>query len=376
MRKNLILASAVLAGGFVLQACGGGGIDGGSIGIGGGSNGSGSDTGTTYTQSGTVVLYATDDKLDNAGRVEVKIKQIRMENSGTGTSCNVFSPQTPYPVDLTDLKNTLELLDTANCPEGQYNRLVVVLEQKPVEVIYNGNSFTCSIKSYDPSKDNRRGAKPNRTACSDQTGECIVEVTGAINILANQTNEVALDFELKDSEIDLNANPCTVAFRVSPLHASGLDTAKGNKKEEIKGFASDLDTEANSFTLTTKAGISFTVNYSDDAYDTILQLAQDKSLRVEVECSNFDIGNATCTAKSVELKVEGIALNVDANNKTLTVDIDGDKTTTNDQISVSLDQNGEWEGNIQNDLRLEVEIVGHNGYSYVAKEVEMEMEKD
>ncbi|EDP75648.1 DUF4382 domain-containing protein [Hydrogenivirga sp. 128-5-R1-1] len=355
MGKKITLLSAIFAGGVLLQACGGG---------------SGS------TSSGTVALYATDDPLESAGRVEVQIKKVRMENTGTGAYCDVFSPQTPYPVDLTDLKNTLQLLDTANCPEGQYNRLVVVLEQSPVEVIYDRNkdgtpeSYTCSLTDYTPQGS---GQLPNRTECDNTAGECTVEVTGAVNILANQTNEVALDFELKDSEINFdNNNNCTVKFKVSPLHADGLETAKKNKKEEIKGTVSGLDPGANSFTLTTKAGMSFTVNYSNDNYDALLRLAQDKSLRVEVECSSFDVDNVTCTAEEIELKVEGTALNVDSTNRTLTVDLDGD------QISVALDTNGEWEGDIKNNSYVEVEIIGYDSVNdkYIAEEIEHEMDKD
>ena len=349
--KKLMLLGAIFGSGLIAYNCGSGG-----------------------TSGGTVALYITDDKLEGAQKVEVLIKEIRMENSGTGLSCTVFSPQTPYAIDLTDVQNTLQLLDTSNCPDGQYNRLVVVLQQSPVNVIYQGQAYTCSLTSYDPEKDNSQVIKPNRTVCDDSAGECVVEVTGAVNILANQTNEVALDFELKDSDINFDNNGnCTVAFKVSPLHADGLKTAKQNKDEEIKGTVSDLDIDNNTFTLTTKAGMAFSVSYSNDSYDDILQLAEDKGLPVEVECQIFDLDNATCTAEEIELEVEGWALNVDTTNRTLTVDLDGDTSTTDDQIPVALAQNGEWEGNIKDGSYVEVKIVDFDGNNYIAEEVEQEM---
>ena len=349
--KKLMLLGAIFGSGLIAYNCGSGGAS-----------------------SGTVALYITDDKLDGAQKVEVLIKEIRMENSGSGLSCTVFSPDTPYAIDLTDVQNTLQLLDTTNCPEGQYNRLVVVMEQSPVNVIYLGQAYTCSLTTYDPEMDNSQVVKPNRTVCDNSAGECFIEVTGAVNVLASQNNEVALDFELKDSDINFdNSGNCTVAFKVSPIHADGMKTAKQNKEEEIKGTVSNLDVNNNTFTLTTKAGMAFSVSYSNDSYDDLLQLAEAQGLPVEVECQTLDINNATCTAGEIELEVEGVALNVDATNGTLTVDRDGDTSTTNDQIPVALAQNGEWEGNIQDGSLVEVKIVGFDGNNYIAKEVEQEM---
>ncbi|RLJ70509.1 uncharacterized protein DUF4382 [Hydrogenivirga caldilitoris] len=344
MRK-LFLMAAVFGAGVFAYNCGGGS---GSAG------------------SGTVALYVTDSPLEDAGKVEVAIKEIRMEHKGSGTTCTVFAPDTPYTVDLTDIKNTLELLDLTSCPEGPYNRLVVVLD-KDVNVLYNDELKTCTLVDYDPDRDGQdKPIKPNRTQCDDN--ECFVYVTGAVNVLANQTNDVALDFELKDSEINIdNSGNCTVAFKVSPLHAEGMK----DKEQEVKGFVSALDTDTNTFNLTTKVGTVFTVSYTDDSnnYDDVLSLAQSYNLKTEVECEHLDLENATCTAQGIEVKVKGIAVSVDDSNKTLILDIDGNRDTTDDQIQVS---GGKWEGNIQEGSYVEVEIIGYDGTYYLAKEVEEE----
>jgi len=354
MKKRILLGAVLAGAGIGIYSCGG-----------------------SSTGSGTVALYATDAPLDGASRVEVGIKEIRLENTGTGDSCVVFAPQSPYRVDLTDLQGTMQLLDVSSCPAVPYNRLVVTMEQSPVDVIKDGNSYVCSLTDYNHEAD---ATLPNRTVCDQNAGECYIYVSGAVNILANQTTDVALDFSVKDSEIEIDSttNPptCTVAFKVYPLHAKEVDDhmKKEGKEHEIKGVIVDgsLDTSANTFQLR-HGDMTFDVSYDDSiaqGVDQILQLADDHDLRVEVECSSFDLSTATCTAEEIEVKVEGTALNVDSTAKTLDIDLNGDG---NPEISpITLSSGGEWEGDIQDGSEVEAEITGHDGSSYIADEVEAE----
>ena len=350
MRKKILLGAVLAGAGIGLYSCGS----------------------SSTAGSGTVALYATDAPLDGASRVEVGIKEIRIEHTGTGQSCVIFAPDQPYRVDLTDLQGTMQLLDLTNCPADQYNRLVVTLEQSPVEVIINGNTYSCSLTDYDPEKNsNKAGPLPNRTVCDSSAGECYLYVTGAVNILANQTTDVALDFSVKESDINLNSTPCTVAFKVYPLHASEVQDhmKREGKEHEIKGtiVENTLDTTANSFDLS-MGTMTFTVNYDDSigqGVDDILQLALDYGQTVEVECSSLDLNNATCTAKEIEVKVKGTATDVDQNNMIVSVDIDGDG---NKDIDVQVN---EMEG-VEPNKSVEVEVTGYDSVQnlFIGEEAE------
>ena len=359
--KKKILMGAVLAGaGIGLYSCGN----------------------SSTAGSGTVALYATDAPLDGASRVEVGIKEIRIEHTGTGQSCVVFAPDQPYRVDLTDLQGTMQLLDLTNCPAGEYNRLVVTLEQSPVDVLYDNNgdgtpeAYTCSLTDYDPERhQNKPRPLPNRTVCDSSAGECYLYVTGAVNILANQTTDVALDFSVKDSEIeiDTSVNPpsCTVAFKVYPLHAKEVEDhmKKEGKEHEIKGtiVENTLDTTANTFDLS-MGSMTFTVNYDDSigqGVDDILQLALDYGQSVEVECSSLDLNNATCTANEIEVKVKGTATDVDQSNMIVSVDIDGDGTN---DIDVKVNEIED----VEPGKTVEVEVTGYDSSQnlYLGEEAE------
>ena len=365
MIREMILIGAVLAGvGIGLYSCGPSSTAGSGSGLAG---------------SGTVALYATDAPLDGASRVEIGIVQIKMEHTGTGLSCIVFSPEQPYRVDLTDLQGTMQLLDLASCPSGEYNRLVVTLEQSPVDVLYDYDgdgtpeSYVCSLTDYDPEGN---GLRPNRTLCDPSAGECYLYVTGAVNVIANQTTDVALDFSVKDSEIEIDTSTtppsCTVAFKVYPLHAEGVkDHMKGgNKDHEIKGKidGNSLDTSNNTFQLVGH-GMTFTVNYDDSigqGVDQILELASEFGLAVEVECSSLELADATCTAKDISVKVNGTAGEVDRQAMMMSMDIDGDSSP---DISVMVA--GEMEG-VRVGRSVEAEIIGYDETLgvYIAKEAE------
>ena len=339
MKGKLAVLGAVLGAGLFAYNCGGGG-----------------------TSSGTVSLYLTDEPLDGAKKVEVGIKEIRLEHTGTGTGCTVFSPDQTYRVDLTDLATTLRLLDVTNCPAQPYNRLVVVMEKFPVNVIdQTGQEYQCSLISYNEEGDPR---KPNRTYCPDTGNECYLYVSGAVNVIANANTDVALDFSLKESEIDLRQDPCTVAFKVYPLHAMGMweHMEREGDEFEIEGYITRLD--ESTFELSVN-GMTFTVDYSlaTDVSVDALQLASDRHLKVEVECSSFDINTATCVAKEIEVKARGTVTSSGC-GPGMTVELE----TTGETITLDPI---ECEGSITNGSMVEAEIVSCSGTTCIAHEVEL-----
>ena len=368
MGKKITLLSAIFAGGVLLQACGGGG--------------------TGSTGSGTVSFYLTDalvedsrggNRLSNVTpqKVEITIKSVSLENSQTGLSCQLFSDAQGYTTDLTDLANSMRLIDTANCDPGTYDRFVITVSQT-TNVMLNNTNLSCDIDpSLNPEND-------MNVSCSN--GECTIEVKvedGGLNIVEGQ-NQVSLDFEINDGDndgremvirVDDPQNPTScqgVAFEIEEIEPEEVEThMKDTGKEmELEGTVSNVNTTSMSFTITTVGGDTFTVDYSQattQGIDRLLNLATPgNNLKLEVECSNFDLNTATCTAKEIELKIKAqvLAINTATSPTTVDLDIDGDGIT---DVSVSVNK---IEGNVSVGDRVEVEINGHNGSEYTAEEME------
>jgi hypothetical protein len=161
---------------FSLYSChGGGGSDGGS-------------------SSGAVGLYLTDD-ISLFTQVTATIDKVQLLNTGSGASCDLLT--IPTAVNIAELANVMQLMNVTQCPAVPYNRIHLEFE-KSVELT-SGPTGTppdttslCSFVSY---KDEGKGNQPNKLDCSGTT--CSLDINGAVNVLANQQNKLALDFNLK-----------------------------------------------------------------------------------------------------------------------------------------------------------------------------------
>lgn len=215
---------------------------------GSGSGGSGGGFASESSSPGSVALYVTDTPADDYKQVKATINGVQLVHIGTGASCDVLT--TPVTVDITDLASIIQLLEVQTCPSINFNRIKIEFDKRVVLTDLNNTTADCNFTSYKEGNGN-----PNILLCTGN--DCSVNISGAVNVIANQNSELALDFDLKDFEVSGFDQPpfCEVTMKVSPLNVSDI----GQKRDEgfnegISGFISDLDTVENSFTLTAESG--------------------------------------------------------------------------------------------------------------------------
>jgi uncharacterized protein DUF4382 len=311
MRQIIYFLAALISAVAVVYSCGGGS---------GGGGGGGTETGKT-------ALFITDDPADSFDAVKLKITQVKVENTGNGNSCVLFNStnaESPLPVNLTELNNVLLLLSETNCKQESFNRLRIDFNQDVI-VGKGDTSSICQLTSF---KQEGSSNVPNLVHC-DNMGSCFVEINGAVNVLANQFNKIALDFVLKDSDVENFPNSnCTVTFKTSPINASEKEVP-----ELILGGISGLNVNTHTFTLTEGAE-TFSVDYSSvtqTGIDNLLGFAQSNNnldnLAVEVQCSTLDFTTNQCTASEISVELEGSVQHLQDNN-TFDLIVDASHTIT------------------------------------------------
>lgn len=343
----------------LIYACGGGG---------GGGN----------AANGTVSLFATDD-ISDYRQVTATITKVQLVHTGTGLTCDVLKD--PQIIDIANLAGVLHMLDVSQCSSGPYNRIHIEFD-KTVELMDKYNTpATCSFTSY-KDDDFKPGHQPKQLQCDPNSGICTLDINGAVNVLANQYTNLALDFNLKEFDVEyFGQQNCTVTMKVSPLHASDIDDLKAHQgyKEGVTGYVSDLNTGVKTFTLKTKKGITFIVDYSQASYsnnpqpgiDDLLDFAAKNMLKVRVMSDNIDFVNSAIMAATIYVKVEGMVKNLSGNSFTL--------GNTAKGISISIDYSdaaahAHVDGTLQNDTWVEVKLFGYDSVTikYLAHEVEVE----
>jgi len=347
MKKFLISLTIVVIFLGVIHACGGG-------------NGG----------TGTVALFFTDDMADYQ-HVIGTITSVRIFHTGTSASCQIVSE--PLAYDFTDLANVLQLVREAQCDAVPYNRLELVFEEAVSLTDAAGTSADCTFVSY---KDESNHI--NTLSCSG--GSCTLTVNGAVNVLANHEHAIALDFDLKEFEVQpepiVAGESCTVTMKVSPIHSVDMDSMHN---AAISGFivSNSLDTTAKTFEIA-KHDITYTIDYSTAAYngspqpgiDDLLTTAVTDHLKVRAFCSAFDSTSHLCTASTVFVKAEGIVSGLATDTFILTYG--GAKQITVDYSDAAA--HNRVEGTLEDSALVEVKLYGFDGANYLAHEVEVENE--
>jgi hypothetical protein len=323
----------------------------------GGNDGSG---------SGTVAVYVTDD-LGTYSQVTATINSVQLVSTGTPTAtCDVLT--TPVTLNIANLTNVLQLVNVAQCPARPYNRIRIDFERN-VELMSEPTQTTlCSFTSL---KDMGSGRQPDVLHCDPATNTCRLDINGAVNVLANQTDKIALDFDLKNFSVNpTGVTGCEVTMKVSPVHANQF----GTRLEAITGIVSGLNTTAKTFDLT-RGPRTFHVLYSgiitsdQPGLDLLLHRAQDDRLRTKVMSSNIDIMNNTINASSIRVKVEGIVSDLVSGSTFTVVYQNGTKT-------IGVDYSGaiEVSGTVQEGFWVDVKLYGNSGIDneFLASDVEVE----
>ncbi len=353
--KKLILTVAVLSLPLFYYACGGGSDHGG--------NGA----------TGTVPFYLTDD-MGDFKQVLVTLKSAQLVHTGTSTTCDLLSE--PESLDIANLAGVLQLLDTTECPVQPYNRVRIEFAQAVGLMDQDGAAAECFFESY---KEQDNPNQPNVLGCTD--GTCAISINGAINVLADTVNPFALDFDLKNFEVENFGSPaCRVTLKVEPQNNNDIDgkMAAGYQKS-VTGYVSGLDPDADSFTLTTRKGAVFTVEYWQALYrynpqpdlDGLLQLATDHGLRARVMAAGIDVsGESAIVAATIYVKLEGKVSNLDSLNHLFTLaNTAASITGTVDYTDAA--SHDKVEGNLVNDSWVESKLFGFDLDRYLAHEVEV-----
>ncbi len=317
------------------------------------------------TSSGKVALYATDCMSDYK-QVIATINEVSVMNTGSGATCVLLDSQSTTTIDIANLSNVLQLLNVADCPAVPYNRLHIEFARSVELMDSLDSSTTCSFVSY---KDEHHHV--NTLQCTGET--CTLDINGAVNVLVNQHNEVALDFDLKDFDVDQSDTSCSVTMKVSPIHGEGFKHLV--RPKAITGLVSNLTTSTDTFTLT-KHHLSLNVLYSgitstrQPGLDDLLLRAQQDGLRTRVTASTFDYADKTIEASEILVKVEGLVSNLTTTNHTLTLTYKKDKTMTVDFSKAAV------KGTLANDAWVEVKLYGYDGTSanFLAAMIEVEHE--
>ncbi len=332
-------------------------------------HGDGGSTGFIPT-TGTVAVYATDTPVSGVfSQVTATITKVQLVNTGTNTSCDLLPK--PILLNIANLADTLQLVNVTECVPGSFNRFRIQFDKNAQLVSAStGTSTSCVFSSF---KNEGSGTQPNVLHCDSVTDICTLDVNGAVDVLSLKDNKLALDFDLKNFDVQVAETACSMTMKVSPLTPSDIRTL--SRAEAVTGLVSRLSITNQTFDLT-RGNRTFSVLYSgitnsaQPGLDTLLGRAQDDRLRTRVTTSTIDLSNNRIAATRIEVKVEGtvsglvpdstftVNYNTGGVAKTIGVDFSG--------VAVS--------GIIEKGLWVDVKLTGHDQASgnFIADKVEVE----
>jgi hypothetical protein len=246
----------------------------------------------------------------------------------------------------------------------------------------NDISAECLFDSY---KDDANDNVPNVLVC-DAFGTCVLDISGDIHVIADTVNSFALDFDLKEFEVEnLGAAECTVTLKVEPQNSNSVDDMMlAGVNNGVTGYVSGLDVDNDSFVLTTRKEDVFTVEYADALYrdaiqpdlDGLLNFAAGNNLLVRIFAENIDAsGEQPITASTLFVKLQGEASGLDDINHLF------DLTNVPKDIFITVDYSdaaafSKVEGDLVENVWVETKLFGRDNNAYFAHEVEVEDEDD
>ncbi len=236
-KKFMVILFGAMALGSLLAACGGGG------------GSAGSATG----QTNGVSLFFTDDPATKFSSVTVTVYEV---NLCSDNSCNnkvsLFSSTQGLEVDLSKLNGILQYINTANIPQGTYNRLEVVMGKNLTIVDASGNSHPAI---FTPMQE--KPGKPNIVQCGTNN-RCYIRFNGPVQPFSD--GKLIVDFVLKDFDVDTTKNPWEVKeVHVKPLKPQ--DQMPGYWKVYIT--AQSIDTQ-NATITGTWMGKTYTISLNQN----------------------------------------------------------------------------------------------------------------
>ncbi|MBU0675089.1 MAG: DUF4382 domain-containing protein [Proteobacteria bacterium] len=357
MKKTIIGISLLWIVGMLVACSGGGG-------------------GKSSAPTGTVGLYITD-AMGDYQQVTATLKDVQLRHTGQGRSCDLLVGE--ESVDIANLGDTLHWLDNTECEVTEYNRLYLEFDQTVDLMDGNNTAGSCSFVSW-----KEKGGSPNRLTCIDNT--CSIEMTGAVNVVAGQITPLALDFDLKEFEVqNFGETDCAVTMKVEPLNHNDMENQKqSGYSESLTGSVSLLDSTLHTFLLTTKRDTTLTVDYSQSVsnglpqpgLDALLDFAQTGSLKTRVLAETVvPDSEGSITATTIYVKLDGRLSDLDQTAMTFTLSSDNLVIQVDYSVAENSgqdDSDDNVEGILVDDAWVEVKLYGVDSSVYFVHEVEVE----
>ena len=308
----------------------------------------------SVTSPGTVALYLADD-LSLYSNVTATINRIQLVNTGMGASCDVLTA--PVAINIAELHDVMQLVAVAQCVPGNYNRVRIEFDRNARLISGpTGTGSPCTFASY---REQGQGNQPKTLNCDPGGNRCILDINGAVNVLASGSNKQVLDFDLKNFEVSgLGGPACAMTMMVSPISAGHMHDR--GYREAVTGLISGLSITNRTFDLT-RGSRTFSVLYSgitntdQPEIDTLLQRAQDDRLRTKVTGSDIDLANNSVIASAIVVKAEGTVSDL-VTDETFTL-----RYGPMGERSIGVDySNAEVDGTLMNGSWVDVKLIGRD----------------
>lgn len=98
-----------------------------------GSN-SGAPGGSSNTQTGQMTMMVSDDPMTDWAEIGVKVVSISLTPQGGGSPIVVFNPPMPPTINLVELDQLADILETVSVPAGAYTGATLTLSANPGDV--------------------------------------------------------------------------------------------------------------------------------------------------------------------------------------------------------------------------------------------------
>src|SRR5580704_2708608 len=110
-------------------------------GCGSGSNSSNSSNGSSGSQTGQMAMMVSDDPMNDWAEIGVKVLSISLTPQGGGSPVVVYTAPTPVNmINLVELDQLADILDSVSVPAGTYTGATVTLGANPGDVALTASS--------------------------------------------------------------------------------------------------------------------------------------------------------------------------------------------------------------------------------------------
>lgn len=318
------------------------------------------ETGTNLDTGGTTTRG--EDGRSIFSNMTATITRIEIFNKGNGASCTVLDE--PSSLGIGDLSNLMNFIAEANCPAASYNRVLIEFGKDFAVEDKEGKESSCTLTSF-----RGMGNQPNVLQCSGSV--CTMEINGAVNVLMKQKNSLALNFNIKEFDVQGlgTSGACTVTLKTTPICSSQTTTEEPtNLPEGITGLVSHVSPSVQTFDLT-MGRKTYTVLYSEitssaqPGLEDVLQRAQDDGLRLTVLASNLKPAGGVITASSLFMNIGGIVSDLNTEQGTCTISYKQGRTIDivyQNLADIGSLKNGDW---------TQLKITGYDGDRFIASDL-------